>query len=244
MAEDVINNKFELYELDWDSKFFGVTCAKAILYEPLSLADWDILKGKFYQYQFVSIVNRNSEPSNAQLVGRETSAFLADINVQFVKMLDERVGSPKAVETYQGMMRDDRLLEIVEFPFSKFVVDPELRKRGGKLVHQQWIVNSFGKDDKYFAVSKDDSNGAPDGFALHSYNGDVCLIELIAVSKNKKKLGIGTKLFMAIESAARHRGCTKIRVGTQVRNISAMNFYHKVGCKQVECHEVYHLWNI
>lgn len=45
------------------------------------------LQAKFKDYQFISITNQNSEPINTQLIGKDTSAFLADVNIQFVKNL-------------------------------------------------------------------------------------------------------------------------------------------------------------
>ena len=39
-----IENTVTFYELKWDTEFFGVTSAKAILHKPLSLNEWDELK--------------------------------------------------------------------------------------------------------------------------------------------------------------------------------------------------------
>ena len=99
------------------------------------------------------------------------------------------------------------------------------------------------RPDKFYALSKDE-NGDINGFLLFSYSDNACVIELIAVSQKETKGGIGTSLFKAVEYEAHQRGYNEIKVGTQVRNMGAINFYHKVGCKQVGCHQVYHLWNL
>jgi len=229
-------------ELKWDTEFFGVTSAKAVLYEPLTLSKWNGLKSKFNEYEFVSIENRNSNPINAQLIGKDTSAFLADVNIQFEKKLIGQLETSKNVTIHQALERNEEILKIADFKFSKFTEDLELAKRNGNQVYYHWLLNSFEKSNKYFALSKDE-NGIVDGFLLHSYNDQDCLIELIAVSPNVKKSGIGTSLFKTIEISAQNRGCNIIKVGTQVRNMRAINFYNKVGCKQVGCHQVYHLWN-
>ena len=83
MKETVFDEYACLRELEWDTKYFGLACAKAVLYKPLTIDCWNELKRSFRQYQFVCIENRNSEPINAQLIGRDTSAFLADVNIQF-----------------------------------------------------------------------------------------------------------------------------------------------------------------
>jgi len=231
------------HELQWDTEFFGVTCAKAILYKQLTKTEWDELKERFGDYRFISIENRNSEPTNAQLIGSDTNAFLADVNIQFKKKIETACNMPETVQIYQAMEWNERVIGIGNFQFSKFTEDPELAKRGGSEVYKQWLINSFGKLDKFHAVSKG-ANDEINGFLLHSYSDRICTIELIAVLSNVTRSGIGTNLFRAVEYAAYQRGCDEIRVGTQVRNMPAINFNHKFGCKQVGCHQTYHLWNL
>ena len=243
MRHKIIDHAVSFYESEWDTQFFGVTCAKAILHEPLTRTNWNELKELFKQNEFISIDNRNSDPVNARFIGKDTSAFLADVNIQFTKKLEPQVTQADDVAIYQALDRDDQLLDIADFGVSKFIEDPELLKRGGDQVYKHWIINSFGRIDKHFAISRD-SNDRINGFLLHSYTDDTCLVELIAVSSNESHSGIGTKLFNSVEISASKRGFNQLRVGTQVRNIAAINFYHKVGCKQVRCHQVYHLWNI
>jgi dTDP-4-amino-4,6-dideoxy-D-galactose acyltransferase len=230
-------------ELKWDTDFFGVTSAKVTLHRPLTSNDWDELKGRFKDYQFISILNKNSEPINAQFVGKETSAFLADVNIQFEKKLVGLDEKPKNVTIHKALERNEQIIEIADFQFSKFTEDPRLAERGGDLIYRQWVINSFAKPDRFYALSKDE-NGDINGFVLYSYSDSACVIELIAVSKNETKGGIGTNLFKVVEYYSYQQGFTKFKVGTQVRNKAAINFYHKVGCKQVGCHQVYHLWNL
>jgi dTDP-4-amino-4,6-dideoxy-D-galactose acyltransferase len=238
-----LENAVTFNELKWDTEYFGITSAKAILHRPLTLNEWDDLKTRFKDYQFVSIINQNSEPVNAQFIGKETSAFLADVNIQFEKRVVVTNDIPKSVTIHQSLNRNEQILDIADFQFSKFTEDPGLAKRGGDLIYRQWLSNSFGKPDKFYAVSKDE-NSDINGFILYSYSDIACVIELIAVSQRKVKAGIGTSLFKAVEYEAHQRGYSEIKVGTQVRNMGAINFYHKVGCKQIGCHQVYHLWNV
>jgi dTDP-4-amino-4,6-dideoxy-D-galactose acyltransferase len=237
-----LKNAVIFNELNWDTAFFGVTSAKATLHKPLTLTEWHELKFKFKDYQFISIVNKNSEPINTQLIGKDTSAFLVDINIQFEKKIIGLDEKPKNVTIHQKLEKNDQVIEIADFQFSKFTEDPELAKRGGDQVYQQWLINSFGKTDKYYALSKDEK-GDINGFLLFSYADNACVIELISVTQKVTKGGIGTCLFRAVEHAALQSGYSEIKVGTQVRNMGAINFYQKVGCKQVGCNEVYHLWN-
>lgn len=230
-------------DLNWDTEFFCVSSAKAILNSPLNLDEWVDLKNKFKNYQFISIVNQNSNPVNAQWIGKETSAFLADINIQFMKKLVRQVEISDKITIHNSLDKNEQILEIADFQFSKFTEDPNLAKRGGNQVYHHWLINAFNKPEKFFAISKNEI-GEINGFLLYSYLENACVIELIAASKKETKGGIGTSLFKAVENVAQQRGCSEINVGTQIRNTGAINFYNKLGCKQVGCHQVYHLWNI
>ncbi len=55
-------------------------------------------------------------------------------------------------------------------------------------------------------------------------------------SLKSEKCGIGTNLFKATESVAKQCSFKEIIVGTQIRNINAINFYHKYGFKQISFH--------
>lgn len=229
-------------ELKWDTDFFGVSSAKAVLHRSLTLEEWNELKSKFDGFQFISITNKSSDPANAQFIGKNLSSFLIDVNIQFEKGIIEPLELPKNISIHEALKVDNRIIEITDFQFSKFIDDPKLARRGGHRVYHQWLYNSFEKKGKYFALSKDNKNGI-NGYILFSYVNNSCLIELIAVSKEIIKSGIGTSLFKSVEHFAYHQGYNKITVGTQARNTGAINFYHKVGCKQVDSHQIYHLWN-
>lgn len=239
MGERENESAVTFLDLKWDTEFFGITCAKAILHKSLTQQEWAKTKERFQPYRFVSIENRNSEPVNAQLIGSETNAFLADVNIQFSKKPEAVCINQESIRIYHSMEYDSRILEMADFAFSKFIEDPQLAQRGGADVYRQWLINSFGKTDKFFAI---DESTDINGFLLYTFSGRTCIIELISVSSNLSKKGIGTNLFRAVESIAYQQGCDEMKVGTQVRNIRAINFYHKVGCKMVECHQIYHLW--
>lgn len=236
-------NAVTFSELNWDTDFFGVTSARATLHKPLTLGEWLELKNRFKDYQFISIMNINSEPINTQLIGKDTTAFLADVNIQFEKKLVVIEAKPENVTIHKALEKNDRIIDIADFQFSKFTEDPSLAKRGGGQVYRQWLINAFERQDMFFALSKN-ANEDINGFLLFSYADNTCVIELIAVSQKETKDGIGTSLFKTVEYEAHQQGVKEIKVGTQVRNLGAINFYHKVGCKQVGCHQVYHLWNL
>jgi len=230
------------YDLEWDTEFFGINCAKAVLHSSLTPMEWNELQSKFSNSQFISITNLNSDPVNAQLIGKNTSAFLADINIQFVKKQSGTHELPENITIHRSLERNDQIIKIADFKYSKFTEDPELAKRNGNQVYQQWLLNAFEKQDRYFALSRDEKEDI-NGFVLFSIQDNACVIELIAVSPKVTQGGIGTRLFKSVEYVSHKEGINEIKVGTQIRNLGAINFYHRMGCKQVGCHQVYHLWN-
>ncbi|RHW32115.1 GNAT family N-acetyltransferase [Neobacillus notoginsengisoli] len=230
------------YELDWDTQFFGISSAKAVLKNTIVFHDWVNLKDRFNKYEFVSIENKNSEPNNAYYIGKDTSAFLVDVNIQFEKKIQGPFELPSNITIHQSLKKNEQILKMADFQYSKFTADPQLSERGGEKVYYHWLLNSFEKSDKYFAIYRGE-NDKLNGFVLYSFSNNLCVIELIAVSTETAKSGIGTELFKAVEYSTAENGIQLIKVGTQLRNLAALNFYQKVGCKQVGCHQVYHLWN-
>jgi len=228
-------------ELKWDSDFFGIPCAKAVLHKPMAPRLWEELRECFERFQLIVIENRNSEPTNAQIIGRETSSFLADVNVQFSRRTESHYELPRSITIHEALARDENILELAMFSISRFTEDPELLKRGGAKVYQEWVISSFGKQEKIFALSRN-ASGEINGFLLYSCSEDRCVVELISVSSKQTGMGIGKNLFRVVENDAFQRGYKEIRVGTQIRNMNAVNFYHSIGCKQVGCHQIYHLW--
>lgn len=232
-----------LLNLEWDTAFFGVSSAKVILHNSLNEKDWNKIQKKIEEYQYVSIVNENSNAVNSKLISKHTNSFLVDTNIQFIKKVKVETPLPSNITLHQALEKNDQILELANFRFSKFTEDPELAKRRGSEVYYHWIVNSFNKKDKFFAISRN-KEGDINGFALYSFTEKECLIELIAVSPQIIGSGVGRNLFRAIEYATFKNHMDEIKVGTQMLNLNAINFYHKVGCKQVACHQIYHLWNI
>lgn len=232
------------FNLEWDTAFFGVTSAKVILHSPLTEKEWSQILKKIEEFQYVSIVNENSSTANAKLISKYTNSFLIDTNIQFIKKIEGEPALPSNITLHQALGKNEQILKLANFNFSKFIEDTELAKRRGNEVYYHWINNSFNKKDKFFAISKSEDSEDINGFALYSFTEKACMIELIAVSPNIIGSGVGSKLFKAIEYATFKNHMNKIKVGTQILNLNAINFYHRVGCKQVACHQIYHLWNI
>jgi dTDP-4-amino-4,6-dideoxy-D-galactose acyltransferase len=80
------------------------------------------------------------------------------------------------------------------------------------------------------------------GFLLFSIKDNCATIELISLSSKAQGKGAGTKLISALNNFAHKKGVTAIKVGTQVDNIQAVNFYLKKGFTYNQRNAVYHYW--
>lgn len=228
-------------QLDWDTSHFGVKSAKLSLHQSILTDELLALIKINSNVEFLTIVNENSNPQNSKIIGEESKAFLTDINIQFQKQILKQSISDSVI-IQNNVESNQTILDIATFQTSRFIEDPNLASRGGKQVYKEWLINSFNKKEKYFAKSYD-SHREINGFVLFSFTNNKCVIELIAANVSSGEKGIGTKLFKAVEGYAYEENIELLQVGTQIRNLSAINFYHKMGCKQVGCHQVYHLWN-
>ncbi|NMC27032.1 MAG: GNAT family N-acetyltransferase, partial [Syntrophomonadaceae bacterium] len=106
---------YTLNPMQWDTDFFGLSCAKAVLARPLKREDWDELKSRLEKFQLVYLENQNSLPVNARLIGLETSAYLVDINVQFSKQLPGGGARADDIRILNPMPYEERLLDLVEY---------------------------------------------------------------------------------------------------------------------------------
>lgn len=117
MNKGSVENGVIFYDLKWDTEYFGIKSAKAILNKPLTCNEWKELKAKFKDYQFISIENRNSEPINAQMIGKDTSAFLADVNIQFEKKLIEPYEMSQNITIHQEL---EKMIELLKWRIFNF----------------------------------------------------------------------------------------------------------------------------
>jgi len=236
------NEMFSVFPLEWDSGFFGVSIGKVVLHSALIPSLWADLLESLSNYELVVIENRDANPTNAQLIGTTTNAFIADTNIQFCKESVEWTSPSRTIAISGNVPPDHSILNMTEFEFSRFLDDPKLRERGGERVYREWANNSFEKENKYFGRFID-SSGNLSGYILFSFIDNTCFIELLAVARDSFGRGIGQDLFKAAEQYSHEHRISTIKVGTQLRNLSAINLYHKLGCRQVACRQIFHLWN-
>lgn len=238
------SEKYEIKKLEWDTKFFGVNSAKVILKAEISTNDINEIleKLKKQKFQFVTIQNVNNNDNNNFFIKDIGRAFLVDINIQFEKKinLNEKDLNCKKIKIQNNMQYNQDILDIAmeSFVYSRFINDKNLKN--GDKVYYEWTKNSFGNKDKFFCIYQ--TNVKINGYLLFSIENNEIIIELIAVNKQLKGKGIGSKLIKGVENFAKEKGIKCIKVGTQLNNINAQNFYVGCGFKHITNHSIYHLW--
>ena len=238
---------FEAYQLDWDTKYFGVKCAKVILKDSISKVDQEKILNFCKKFDFITIINLDNNKENNIWICKKTNAFLTDMNVQFIKHINKQIYmSDELVNVYNSLPRTESILSISRkaFLYSRFFNDPYLPKDEAQNIYVHWTYCAFNKPDKYFVIAEKNNRVA--GYLLFSINMEQRLttIELIAVDKVFRGQNIGKRLINKLESFTYKNGIKLIKVGTQVDNVSAVRFYNACGFKYLSCNSVYHYWSI
>lgn len=236
---------FDAFELLWDTEFFAVSSAKAVLKNDLEHSEQDALKGFLKEFDFVTISNLNNSNYNNIWIGTETSSFLTDMNVQLIKHI-ENISNDKEekAEVFEALSENKRVMQIAKtaFKYSRFYNDPWLINEKAKNVYVHWTECAFAKQDRFFAISMREGEVA--GFILFSIDSATlsATIELIAADEAYKGQKVGRSLMAGMESFIHNKGIKMIMTGTQINNSTAIRFYTSCGFKYVKCNSVYHYW--
>lgn len=239
-----MNNKnYECISLQWDTDYFGISSARVNLNGSVDKEGQEEILDFCKDYQFVTISNHNNINENNQWIGKRTESFLADMNMQYLKILNDE-SNYRDDRTYviNNLSRNEQIVDIARstFNYSRFFNDQNLAENKAKKIYIHWTISAFDQKNKYFVISTRDGNVA--GYILFSMSKDISVIELIAVDEKYQGQSIGKSLIYTMETFVLNRGIKKIKVGTQANNITANQFYTGMGFKYVSCGSIYHLW--
>jgi dTDP-4-amino-4,6-dideoxy-D-galactose acyltransferase len=237
--------EYDATNLEIDTEYFGVASAKILLKKACIESKQDELLAFIKNFEFVTLINKANNPFNNRWIGGKTKSFLMDINVQFHKrVFQSDLHSDNPTYIMDNLPKDDWIINIAKnsFKFSRFINDPYLPQDKAKHIYADITKNAFEMAGRYFILVKVREVIA--GFLLFSKSGveDTSRIELIAIAQDYERSGLGRTLIRSMENYVAANGIETIRVGTQLDNVSAMNFYTSYGFKILECNSVYHLW--
>src|SRR5690606_27530818 len=112
-------------------------------------------------------------------------------------------------------------LAAAELRTSRFHMDPRIDAADADRVKREWARNCVlgGRGEEVLVARAGDR---PAGFLAVLAAGDDRVIDLIAVSADHRRAGVGRALVAAF--AARHAGARELRVGTQAANVDSLRF--------------------
>ncbi len=231
--------------LPWDSEHFGIRCGKAVLRAPLPETLAEELKAELADYDFVSFQNIGNDVGVNRFLAQSTEAYLVDVNVQLEKEIGETPPSAGTCPIVYAQDLEERILAQMsvgenDFAFSKFVCDPEMKRRAGYRVYACWLKNAKNDPDKQFIFRTIDD--AVTGFILFRIRERILTSELVKVNAFCQGQGVASGLLRELEAYAAAQACRRLQVGTQLNNIPAINLYHRLGYREVSRTSVYHLW--
>lgn len=245
-SDKISGQNFECIPLRWDSDYFGLSCGKVILSGAVDEGEQEEICSFCRNFDFVTIANLHNNKANNLWLGTGTKAFLADINIQFIRQTQAAEADADSRITisnnYEGCQK---ILDIAaeSFSYSRFFNDPKLHREQAANIYKHWTGEAFNREDKYFTLYCKEK--LPLAYVLFNLNGEenYSCIELIAVDKRQLGQGIGKALIRATQSYLAEQGILSLRVGTQADNRAAIAFYISCGFKYSYVSAVYHLWN-
>lgn len=238
-----MNSKnYELIPLEWDTEYFGVSSARVNLSGIVEDGEQKDIIDFCKNYDFVTISNQNNIKENNYWIGNRTNAFLADINIQFLKDITDKKIYDEKTYVANNLSRNEQIINIANksFKYSRFFNDQNLPTKQASNIYTHWTECAFNQENKYFVISEIEGNIA--GYILFSFNKDISVIELIAVDERYQGQRVGKTMIDTLEYYVIDKGNNKIKVGTQVDNVAAVQFYSAMGFKYVSCGSIYHLW--
>lgn len=242
-----IQRPYTVKKLKWDSEYFGVLSCRVDLNEELEQKNFMTMMQEVKDYHFVSLNNHGNQAYNNYLIGKNTNAFLVDTNIQFIKRIKDKQETIDSLKlnffVNNRQQRNEDILTISKeaFTISKFTNDPFLKERKGELVYYYWAKNAFKREDRYFLKAQ--FNEKTYGFILFRMEEESAVIELIAVDKQQMGKHVGKNMLKYLESYLKRSDIRALKVGTQLDNVDAINFYHSCNFKEKEKTTVYHWWN-
>lgn len=117
------------------------------------------------------------------------------------------------------------------FHFSRFHLDPRIDRAVADRVKREWIRSyTLGKrgDDLLVAIIENQVVGFLAALRVVDAGRRVAVIDLIAISADYRKRGVGTALIAHF--IAKYRDSSDdLRVGTQVANVASFRLYQRTG---------------
>ena len=220
-------------ELSWDSAFFGKKIGELHLdsVKPGNIND-SLEQARRDQYRYL-LCKVESHNTHLTKMIEAKGFYLTDVAITwFVETLDftqiDLSTSVLSEKPRLALRRDIAAArELVKslFLHSRFYNDPFFNKKEADNLFQSWIENSINGEaaDATFLI---DDVGVITCRRLGERKGEIILV---GVREEKRGQKLGKGLIMTAFNWFNSNGISRVNVKTQLRNVSAMNFYSKLG---------------
>ncbi|HOJ45430.1 MAG TPA: GNAT family N-acetyltransferase [Bacilli bacterium] len=238
-------NACMINSLNWESRKFGINASEIIFIDEINDELWGQIEQQILGKDLVVIKNSTDFRSNSKLIAENTNAILYDTNVTFAKRISQRLSvsiadSNLSIEESTPNDFNEDLTELLDFRHSRFFKDRKMHDYGGKEIYKDWVHNAKNYDNKHLIILRLLNQIV--GFLLYSIQKDFLNIELISIHPLFLNKHYGSLMLQHLENVCLLINILTIKVGTQISNIEAMNFYVKKGFSITETIDVYHWW--
>ena len=228
-------------ELPWDSKFFGLSIARAI---PARLDGraCDVML-EWCRDHAVDCLYFLATPNDAPTISLLDGAGFQPVSVRVTLARQASAGSGdvhghvrRAVEGDIPALRD---IASSAHRDTRFHADGHFDPARCDELYATWLENSVrGYADHVLVAERDD---APVGYlTLHA--GRTARIGLFAVHKQHRRQGVGRDLLRRAAQMLAEEGVTETSVVTAGRNIAALSLYKAEGFTTIDVALWYHRW--
>ena len=219
-----------IQRLEWDSAFFGRRIgALTATWSPESIrADLATARQGGYDY----LVSRPPVEDAAAVRALESAGFyLTDLGVTWFSDVAMRLRDVDRAATRGVRQATDVDIPWLSktastlFPLSRFYHDPFYSKAAADRLHEAWLVNSV-RGQAADAVLLAPGSGFVTCKLAKDGAGEIVLIGVV---EGARRQGAGRALMTAALEWFASKTVATVRVKTQVKNLRAMNFYHRLG---------------
>jgi dTDP-4-amino-4,6-dideoxy-D-galactose acyltransferase len=216
--------------LQWDSEFFGrkIGVLTGDLASPASVAS-DLASAEAEGFTYL-ICRPSVEDSEAVRTLERSGFYLTDVGVTWSSDAETylRKTAPAPAGIRMATIADVPQLSteaMTLFRRSRFYSDPFFTIAEADRLHAAWLANSVSGQAADAVLINPDA-----GFVTCKLTKEGCgEVALIGVWEGSRGRGAGRDLMTAAVSWFLERRVPTVRVKTQVKNLRAMNFYHRLG---------------
>lgn len=228
----------EIIPLHWDSKFFGLRIAKAIVTTPEDVFALSGQEGSLRTHHDLIYIF-----SETGLEMPFETARLVDKKAVFIMRAPKRFKSNPAIKIWEPGIATNTLvsLALISGKYSRFKIDTGFPAGSYERLYTHWIEQSINRSiaTEVFCYMIDDE---PRGLLTLDRRDDRNSIGLVAVDKDYQHYGIGTAMIEhAVSFVQKHQG-NHISVTTQLENVPACRLYSKCGFTIESVTNIWHWW--